>query len=320
MTQTAYPFAGAQGLNQDQWARMLRRLLNGVVGDPLSTDLSVTGDGSGMHVFVAVGDADNRGFHFQSDATVTVNVNAASSQPRIDRIVLRLDQAAGTIVVGYLPGVAGTTPIAPALTQVTTGVWEYPLARVAVNPVDTNIPAGRPQDERLYAGQLVQPVDLANPLQSGSPSRTGIGLDVRTHQLWVGDGTQWVTAAAPQIVSFTGVVNATVNNAQAVDKTMSFTVQHDARVALVAGMDVRLNAGPGSLSLSLFVDGATVDTQPWQLPAGTSAASRGRQTLQGAVDVAAGTHSILLRAYNDSVTGSLGLFYGYTVQTTIGRK
>ena len=51
----------------------------------------------------------------------------SASQPRIDRLVLRRDLAAGVCYPLILQGTPAVNPAAPALTQSETGIWDMPM-------------------------------------------------------------------------------------------------------------------------------------------------------------------------------------------------
>ena len=109
-----------------------------------------------MAVNVAAGEAMLQGRWYKNDAAKTINIATAdSSNPRIDRIVLKLDlnPAARSITAVVKTGTATASPTAPALTQTTT-VWELPLARVFVGAGVGTIAADKITDER---GSLAMP-------------------------------------------------------------------------------------------------------------------------------------------------------------------
>src|SRR5690554_6917296 len=89
-------FGSAEGdvreYNQTEFAEFVRSLQDGngyLVGR--GGELAVTSqDPEVMAVNVATGDAMVEGYYYKNDDTISVNINPASAQPRIDRIVLRL--------------------------------------------------------------------------------------------------------------------------------------------------------------------------------------------------------------------------------------
>lgn len=101
-----------------------------------------------MNVVVGTGMAWIRGVQYENTAAKTVTVDAAdATNPRIDRIVVRLTWAADTVEAVYLKGTAAASPSAPALTQ-SAAVWELSLAQILVTVGKTSIVTGDITDER----------------------------------------------------------------------------------------------------------------------------------------------------------------------------
>lgn len=74
---------------------------------------------------------------------------ANASNPRIDRVIIRLDWTANTIQLAVLRGTPATSPTAPALTQ-NSSRWEISLAQILVGANVSTIVAGNVTDERNY--------------------------------------------------------------------------------------------------------------------------------------------------------------------------
>ncbi len=153
MSKTYFPFdAGAgAGVTEAQWYQMARKWLgSGVLSGELD-ELEAYADSSGMQVKVKAGQAWIEGHFFKSDAEETLAIAAAdASNPRIDRVVVRLDRVNNTIDLVVLTGTAAASPSAPTLTQ-NSSVWEIPLAQVSVSAGATIITAGNVTDERVFA-------------------------------------------------------------------------------------------------------------------------------------------------------------------------
>ena len=128
MAQTSYPF-DEQSVTEDQWSAMMSTAQETRV----VTGLAVYGDSSGRQVKAPLGTAWVRGHFYQSTAEEVLAIGAnASGNPRIDTVVLTLDPTANSIVLAVVAGTAAATPVPPTLTQTTTGVYQHPLADVAV--------------------------------------------------------------------------------------------------------------------------------------------------------------------------------------------
>lgn len=102
-----------------------------------------------MAVRVNTGAAIVRGRYFEVfDEAETLTIPTADiSQPRIDRIVIRLDNNTRTVEAVVKQGTAAATPSAPTLQQ-DAERWELSLAQVAVGANVTSIDASNITDER----------------------------------------------------------------------------------------------------------------------------------------------------------------------------
>jgi hypothetical protein len=91
-----------------------------------------------------------RGHYYDSTAEETLTIAAADlSNPRIDRVVLRLDPTANSIILAVITGTPAPSPSAPALTQTTGAVYELPIALVAVGTAVATIAPANVTDERF---------------------------------------------------------------------------------------------------------------------------------------------------------------------------
>lgn len=131
---------------QENIAEMFQSFLTDGYISGLSITAAVPTD---MTVTVALGRAHIQGYWYDSSAANVLTIGAAdASNPRIDRIVLRL--TVGTprsIIAAVLPGTAAGSPSVPALTQNST-IWEISLAQVLVGAGVTSIATGDITDER----------------------------------------------------------------------------------------------------------------------------------------------------------------------------
>lgn len=195
MTKTYLPFdAGAgSGVTEAMWSKMARYwVTSGVLAVPqglptLSTDpLLVFGDSSGRQVKVNSGSAWVMGHYYENDAQEILAIAPAdATNPRIDRVVLRLNWSANIVDTAVIPGTPAATPIAPDLVRDTTS-WDVPLALVRVNAAVVTITAGNVTPGRLFAGSVDNPVIFrVDPLLVASPSIdiTGIPAVFRTLEI-----------------------------------------------------------------------------------------------------------------------------------------
>ncbi len=188
MAQNSWPFVGGGGtaVNEDQWSIMARAWAQSGVGD-YANKLEVYGDSSGRQVKVKTGRACVRGHWYENTTEATVAIAAnASGNPRIDRVVLRLDPSANSIVLAVVQGTPAGSPSAPSLTQTDVATYELTLAQVAVANGASTITAGNVTDERTYVdgiyGNWTPAITGtgANPTgASGTGRYTKIGKNVK---------------------------------------------------------------------------------------------------------------------------------------------
>lgn len=183
MTETYFPFDAGNGaaIIESQWADMACLWARSGVnymsfGDSINK-LAVTASGSNMNVSIDSGRAWVRGFGYKNDASASKTLSAAhATLNRIDRIVIRLDRTANTVLLAVLTGTNGASPSAPALTQNST-TWEISLAQVYIGAAVTTISNSNITDERelTFPGVGIIPgreleVKTSNPPFSGITS------------------------------------------------------------------------------------------------------------------------------------------------------
>lgn len=160
MTKSAWPFVN-QATTDLQYSKLFRILQRsaGIVGDPIGTQLKGRAAATGLQSIASPGDALVRGFYFESTADEPINhTTADATNPRIDRVILRLDfnqTLANRVVLTVLDGQPSTNPTAPALTQLTNGVWEISLYQVRVNANATTLTDAVITDERIFIGNQI---------------------------------------------------------------------------------------------------------------------------------------------------------------------
>src|SRR5437764_9393881 len=97
MAQTYYPFDSGAGANvtEAQWSKMAQNwLATGAIKSYLN-ELQVYADSTGMQTKVKSGAAWIKGHYFDSDAEEVIAIGSAdSTNPRIDRVIIRLDWTA----------------------------------------------------------------------------------------------------------------------------------------------------------------------------------------------------------------------------------
>lgn len=140
MTETSLPWGGTTTghatqapYSDDEWSDIWRKLFTqdrttqGVLRD-YANELAVSGATS--PVAVATGLALVDGKVYENDAQVDIAVPTPGGATRIDRIVLRKDFAAQTVLITRIAGAEGGG--APAITQNDGVTWDIQLAQVSI--------------------------------------------------------------------------------------------------------------------------------------------------------------------------------------------
>lgn len=172
MAISAWPFQG-ETVSDAQWALLMSMLarsggLDGVDG---ASDLEVSVS-SGLTVSVAGGSLLACGHGVVNSAPDTVTLTTAhATLPRIDRVVMRLDMAAKTAVLGYVTGTAASSPTAPALTQNTAATYEVALCDVTVPPGASTLVSGNLADRRRVLAVDTDGIQAADITDSTSLGR-----------------------------------------------------------------------------------------------------------------------------------------------------
>lgn len=126
---------------------------SGLVGLPSSLP-AIYADSSGMIVKIRADQyAKVLGRVWSSGSTITTKTISSNSsgQPRIDRVVLRYTYSTHDIRVAVIAGAPAATPLPPALTnQFGSGVWELPMAKIAVANGATGLAASTVTWEGWY--------------------------------------------------------------------------------------------------------------------------------------------------------------------------
>jgi hypothetical protein len=175
MAETYYPFDAGSGASvaENQWGEMAQFWMGtGVIRNQLN-NLNVFADSTGMQVKGDTGKAYIKGYFYKNDALKVLAIAAANAtNPRIDRVILRVDWTANTITMLVLTGVAAASPTPPALTQ-SASVWEISLCQVRVDAGVSTIAANKITDERVLAG--ISPYFYTNQgSQTSYPTANGL--------------------------------------------------------------------------------------------------------------------------------------------------
>jgi hypothetical protein len=154
MTDNAFPLPGVTTVSTiTDWENLFAPGFETGVVPGNGNELAPTLDTSGRNAVIDTGNAIIRAFCKPVSVSTATAIPAASSQDRIDRLVLRLDRsasvAANFIQPVVITGTPGSSPALPALTQTPTGLWDLPIAHWTSK--STGALTGL-ADERYFAG------------------------------------------------------------------------------------------------------------------------------------------------------------------------
>src|SRR6478609_2585130 len=196
MAISSYPYVD-QPTSDVEYSRLFRELQdNGAAGSYGDTTVQVYANSTGLNTFVRAGSAIVRGYYFYNTADIPLVHGAASSNPRIDRVVLRLDltQPIGSrIVAAIKAGTPAISPTPPALVQTDTGIYEISLAQVLVMGSTVTIAPGDVSDERSFLGANT---GVWSTFTRPATARRGkLGLNVTTGKWEQYTGSGWLDMA-----------------------------------------------------------------------------------------------------------------------------
>jgi len=171
-----------------------------------------------------------RGHMYQSTAEETLTIASASTSPRIDAVVLRLDPSVNSIVLAVVQGTPASTPSAPTLTQTDTAVYELLLGYVAVSASATTISAGDVTDKRVFLGNVWTTANRPAP----KLGLTGFNTTLGKLESWTGSSWDVVT---PTSLDASVITSGTIDNARLATTAINkggtgATSASDARTAL----------------------------------------------------------------------------------------
>lgn len=201
MALTAYPFDN-QTVTEQQFGDLFGATAqSGILGAPAANNFLVTAAGSSMALAVtSVGGASRaivRGHAVLMTTNESITVPPAAATVRADLVVLRLDYGANTIGPAIRTGTPGSTN-PPAAVWGTGGVYELPLAAVAVGANVTTISAGNLTDLRRFSGPTVGSWSTTSrptaPLSFGYNSTLG-------RWEYTLDGTTWASIGYVDLAS-----------------------------------------------------------------------------------------------------------------------
>lgn len=172
MAEFSYPFDGGSGaiLTEDDWSEMARNWQDdGVITSTLSAlNLRLGSLSEPNTIILNPGAAIVQGFMYRNtdELDLTFSTNT-SGNPRIDRIVLRLDRTTNSIQAVVKEGTPAASPVAPTL-NTTYPIYEISLAIYTVNAGASTVSVGAITADRPIASRYIRVSTAASGHPHGS--------------------------------------------------------------------------------------------------------------------------------------------------------
>jgi hypothetical protein len=247
------------GWFRDAWARARSGVYGVLFTDPAAGDLALTV--AGLTVSMGLGRAHVRGAGYERTGSAWTYDTPPNTDPnpRVDRLVLRRDLAAQTVVPAVLQGAPAAAPAVPALTQNEDGVWELPLFRYTV-PGNSGAPVTGVVDERVPS-PLTRLTAPEPPVTTGFVAASGWAMtNPATNELQKLGGGRARLYLAFQRTGASIAVNTTTGKTQNIE----LGTLPDAFAAYNggAGVVVRYGSG-GAFHTGRLITGALVGVGLW---------------------------------------------------------
>lgn len=221
MAQGYWPF-NAVDTTETQFSSWARRLqMDGVWGVPGDNVLKLV-QGSGLTATLngAPGYvAFVRGHMYENDANLSVAFSAGSTNPRWDRLVLRLNPTDNTITPVVIEGTpAASNPTVPDLVQTDAANYDIPIARVYRAANSSSVVTADITDDRLFAGMVLglwttdtRPGTTKSGRATARKGQVGYNTTLSKYEFW--DGAGWVDLN-PATIDASAVTSGTLNAAR----------------------------------------------------------------------------------------------------------
>lgn len=281
MTITSYPFDN-QDVTETQFSAFFKELQDsGVVGEVGGSGFLLSTDGSGLDVQVSPGMGIVRGHVVNSDASVTKVLAAAdATNPRRDRVVLRLDPVANAITIEVLTGVPAASPVVPACTFTETGIFEVSLGEVYVPAAALNVATSNLSDNRTFIGQRVGQWTTATRPTSPRKARLGLNADTGKWEFW--NGTVWTDLVTiPPVETLAGYRETRTTTGSSGTVTLDLDLYNVFDITPTAAITLALSNASASDTFTPLTIRFNNSTHAVTWPAGTKFASGEAPALSG---------------------------------------
>lgn len=202
MTQSYWPFNGID-TTETQYSQIFRRLQStGVYGEDTDNSLKLV-QKTGLTATIKStpsGIAFVRGHMYQTDADVDITFTAGSANPRIDRVVLRLNPTTNTITPTIIEGVpAASNPEPPALVQTDAGNFDLLIAEVYRTASAPNVVTADITDRRSFMGHIYGLWTTNGRPAAPRKGQPGFNSTLLKPEFW--NGTAWERFSAQTITA-----------------------------------------------------------------------------------------------------------------------
>jgi hypothetical protein len=253
MAQTSWPFENID-TSETQFSQWARNIGEGIISGA-TLELEPFADSSGMQVKVKSGQALIRGHYYDNTAEETLAIATANvSNPRIDRVVLRLDPTANSVVLAVLTGTPASSPVAPDVTQTDGGVYEISLALVDVPAAAVLIIPANVTDTRAIFSPWTGSVsgdDITGTIPS---SKLAVAVSEKSANYSI------LATDANSTIFLTGGTGRTftIDNVLSAGQRIDFVQDGSGQITFAAGSGVTLNSKGSKLKTSAQYSGASV--------------------------------------------------------------
>lgn len=264
-------------MDQPQWEEAESKLwTNGVVKGARNEFVTTTTTGLGISV--NTGNAMLDGFRFYADATTPLTAAAADpSLPRIDLLVLRLDETAHTATIALKTGTPAASPSAPSATQTPGGTYELGIYQVRVNAGSSTItsltdvrtytaPAGAVATATYTAADVLTKIKTVDGSGSGLDADLLDGLSSAAFAQLTG-ATFSGGVTAPSVTTTPPTVGVTPVYAVTPVSGTNFAIRYNANTIEIADttnghtLMIFYSAGVGTVGIGMNDDGTLRQAQ-----------------------------------------------------------
>jgi hypothetical protein len=265
MAERGFPFDNGPGstITELDWSNMARMWQDDgqAIPDLNDTGCKITSLGEANTIYAEAGNAWIAGHRYENSSKLPITFPTnSSSNPRIDRVVLRVDRTLNTIGVAVLTGTPAVSPVAPATTN-NDLIYEQTLALYTLPAGASTIAQANITDTRRPIGKRINTIQgtigSPNNIQTGGMSYQP--ADGRFYTNGLG-GVRAIPEV--QLVRKTNTVTVPSNQGLVTDPDLQVNVIAGYRY-LITGTVVYNVAWTGGINFSLGGPAASNSNNVW---------------------------------------------------------